>query len=74
MKQGLDTNWFKTRRPFCRYDDKMIEDVVEKQFHNIRLRCNTEFFDGDYTSARFTRFLDELEHVVDKCLKVIFLF
>ena len=72
MKQGFDVNWFKSKRPFCHYDDKMIKDVVEQGFRNLRLRCNAELFDGDYTSDEFNRSLDALEHVVDKCLHVMF--
>lgn len=76
MGQGFSTNWFKVRnKQFKRiYNKKSIQDVYDKKFRNLRIRCNSKFFDGSYDTEEFMLFLDRLEDVVDVCLEVILLF
>ena len=71
LQQGLNTHWFKTEDPTSTYNDKIIDDVKKKGFRNLRIRCNSKFFNGNYNSTKFRKFLETLEKVVDKCLKVM---
>ena len=73
IKQGFSTNWFKTEDPLSKYNETNIEDVYAKGFRNLRIRCDSEFSKGSYTTQEFKSFLKQLACVVDKCLKVLLL-
>ena len=66
---GFATNWFKTEKPMAKYSEKNVEDVHDKGFTNLRLRCRADLYSYDYTAANFTWFLGNLTTVVDHCLK-----
>ena len=73
IKQGFSTNYFKPddqlEKDFS-YDPKHIQDVYDRGFRNLRLRCRPDSYNKQYDSSNFTRFLDKLEEVVDKCIEV----
>ena len=66
---GFSTNWFKTEEPMKKYSEQNIEDVHDKGFKNLRLRCRADLYSYDYTATNFTWFLGNLTTVVDQCLK-----
>lgn len=65
---GFATNWFKTKEPMKKYSEQNIEDVCDKGFKNLRLRCRADLYSYDYTATNFTWFLGNLTTVVDHCL------
>jgi hypothetical protein len=71
IKQGFSTNWFKTKRPWSKFNEENIVDVANSKFRNLRLRCNVEKFKGEYNTKAFGKYLKSLVEVVDICLKVI---
>lgn len=70
LGSGFSTNWFKSKDPMSKYNDQNIVDVYNAGFRNLRLRCLAENYPYPYATANFTSFLNDLEHVVDKCLEV----
>ena len=65
MGQGFATNYFKTETPAEKYNSKNIQDVYDRGFRNLRLRCRADLYDTPYEAddADFKEFLDELESV-----------
>ena len=73
IKQGFSTFYFKLDnqlRNNFNYQPKNIHDVYDRGFRNLRLRCRPEPYEKPYNSSDFTRFLNKLEEVVDKCIEV----
>ncbi|XP_031570675.1 LOW QUALITY PROTEIN: uncharacterized protein LOC116304999 [Actinia tenebrosa] len=68
--QGFSTNWFKTESPLSKYNDQNIQDIYDKGFRNLRLRCRADLYAAPYDTPKFTSFLKDLSRVVDKCLEV----
>ena len=62
--QGFSTNFFKSKNPAARYRTKNIQDIYERGFRNLRLRCQSDRYEG----SKFTTFLEKLEEVVDECI------
>ena len=73
LKQGFTTNWFKSENPLSKYNETSIQQVYDRNFRNLRIRCNSKFFNGSYDTQKFKSFLNNLTLVVDKCLEVILL-
>lgn len=63
MGTGFSTNYFKTLN-FNKYRKQNIEDILQKGFKNVRLRCRADLDGFDMTT-----FLNNLETVVDDCLE-----
>ena len=65
IAQGFATNYFKTETPGEKYRDKNIQDVYDKGFRNLRLRCRADLYDAPYSAeeTKFKAFLDKLEEV-----------
>jgi hypothetical protein len=73
IKEGFATNYFKSDKQLERdfsYNPKNIQDVYDRGFRNLRLRCRPEPYQKQYNSRNFIRFLDKLAEVVDKCIEV----
>ena len=73
IKQGFATFHFKSDKQLeenFNYQPKNIHDVYDRGFRNLRLRCRPEPYEKPYNSSDFTRFLNKLEEVVDKCIEV----
>lgn len=72
IKQGFATNYFKTRLPAAyKYKTKNIQDIYDKGFRNVRLRCRPELYNDNYDTPDFNDdFLPKLEEVVDECIRV----
>jgi len=72
IAQGFSTNYFKTETPGEKYREKNIQDVYDRGFRNLRLRCSAELYEAPYKAdnQKFKEFLDKLESVVDKCIEV----
>lgn len=64
IRHGFSTNYFKTLN-FAKYNRQNIEDIYNRNFRNLRLRCRADLDDLDMTV-----FLNNLETVVDDCLEV----
>ena len=65
MGQGFATNYFKTETPAEKYRAQNVQDVFDKGFRNLRLRCRADLYTAPY-SAEDTdskNFLDKLENV-----------
>ncbi|CAC5413376.1 unnamed protein product [Mytilus coruscus] len=65
LNQGFTTTYFEQLNFDQVYDKKDVEDVSERGFTNLRLRCR-EDLDG----FNMTAFLANLETVVDDCLSL----
>lgn len=61
---GFATNYFKTTN-YRKYNPKNIQDVYDRGYRNLRLRCRTGLKD-----LQMDIFLDQLNRVVDRCLEV----
>lgn len=70
IAQGFATNWFKSKNPLGKYNDKNIEDIYAKGFRNVRLRSRADLYTAPYNDSKFEWFLGNLTVVVDKCLDV----
>ena len=71
IKQGFATNYFKTRLPTAdKYRTKNIQDIYDKGFRNVRLRCRPKLYEDQYDTSEFTYFLTNLTEVVDECIRV----
>ena len=73
IKQGFSTFYFKSDKQLdenFNYQPKNIQDVYDRGFRNLRLRCRPTPYEKRYNSRDFTRFLNKLEEVVDKCIEV----
>ncbi len=70
IKEGFATNYFKTSRPAVKYQTKNIQDIYDKGFRNVRLRCLAQVYDDGYDTTKFDYFLDKLTEVVDECIRV----
>ena len=73
IKEGFSTDYFKPNNQLERdfsYNPKHIQDIYDRGFRNLRLRCRPEPYEKQYDSSNFTRFLDKLAEVVDKCIEV----
>ncbi len=73
IKEGFATNYFKTRLPTVdnKYRTKNIQDIFDKGFRNVRLRCRPELYNDEYDTFEFTEyFLGNLTKVVDECIRV----
>ena len=73
IKEGFATNYFKFDKQLVkdfRYYPQNIQDVYDRGFRNLRLRCRPEVYQKPYDGSDFTRFLDKLTEVVDKCIEV----
>lgn len=65
LKQGFATTYFEQLNFDEVYDKKDVEDVAERGFTNLRLRCRQ-----DLDGLNMTDFLANLETVVDDCLSL----
>ena len=71
IKEGFATNYFKTRLPTAdKYRTKNIQDIYDKGFRNVRLRCRPELYEDQYDTPEFAGFLTKLTEVVDECIRV----
>ena len=71
IKQGFSTNYFKSDRQAVKnFNAQNIQDVYDRGFRNLRLRCRAGPYQKDYNSDKFMMFLNKLEEVVDECIKV----
>ncbi len=70
IKQGFATNYFKTCLPTAdKYQTKNIQDIYDKGFRNVRLRCRPKLYEDQYDTAEFNFFLTKLAEVVDECIE-----
>ena len=74
IKEGFSTNYFKgdnQLRKHFGYDPQNIQDIYDRGFHNVRLRCRPEkVYNPPYEEIEFTWFLDNLTMVVDDCIRI----
>lgn len=77
IKEGFATNYFKTQynktenKPIAfKYRTQNIQDICDKGFRNVRLRCRPELFDDMYDTDEFATFKTKLTEVVDECISV----
>lgn len=75
--QGFSTNYFKSistsGNPAPKYRSQNIQDIYDKGFRNVRLRCRADldlYQPPTNTNIYFNRFLRKLNEVVDRCLEV----
>ncbi len=62
--KGLLPTNFKIRLPTAdKYQTKNIQDLYDKGFRNVRLRCRPDLYEDQYDTAEFNVFLTKLAEV-----------
>ncbi len=71
LKQRFATNYFNTQIPTAfKYQTQNIQNIYDRGFRNVRLRCQPSLYNDMYNSADFSFFLTKLTEVVDECIRV----
>ena len=67
-KGGFSTNYFKTPDSLALYNSQNCKHIYQAGFRNVRLRSNATMHNVS-DPVKFDNFLNDLEKVVDDCLK-----